>query len=82
VDLDRNGDRVDLSIEDDGPGFQPAGVSGGMGFVTMRDRIGAVGGELEIISEPGGGVTVHVAIADAPLRPSSEVRESPQWRSE
>jgi signal transduction histidine kinase len=82
VDLDRNGDRVDLSIEDDGPGFQPAGVSGGMGFVTMRDRIGAVGGELEIISQPGGGVTVHVTIADAPLRPSSEVRESPQWRSE
>jgi len=82
VDLDRNGDRVDLSIEDDGPGFQPVGVSGGMGFVTMRDRIGAVGGELEIISQPGGGVTVHVTIADAPLRPSSEVRESPQWRSE
>jgi nitrate/nitrite-specific signal transduction histidine kinase len=53
-----------------------------MGFVTMRDRIGAVGGELEIISQPGGGVTVHVTIADAPLRPSSEVRESPQWRSE
>jgi len=82
VNLDRNDDRVDLSIEDDGPGFQPAGVSGGMGFVTMRDRIGAVGGELEIISQPGGGVTVHVTIADAPLRPSSEVRESPQWRSE
>ena len=82
VNLDRNDDRVDLSIEDDGPGFQPAGVSEGMGFVTMRDRIGAVGGELEIISQPGGGVTVHVTIADAPLRPSSEVRESPQWRSE
>jgi signal transduction histidine kinase len=82
VDLDRNGDRVDLSIEDDGPGFQPAGVSGGMGFVTMRDRIGAVGGELEIISQPGAGVTVHVTIADAPLRPSSDVRESPQWQSE
>jgi signal transduction histidine kinase len=82
VGLDRNGDRVDLSIEDDGPGFQPAGVSGGMGFVTMRDRTGAVGGELEIISQPGAGVTVHVTIPDAPLRPSSEVRESPQWRSE
>jgi signal transduction histidine kinase len=82
VDLDRNGDRVDLSIADDGLGFQPAGMSGGMGFVTMRDRIGAVGGELEIISQPEAGVTVHVTIADAPLRPSSEVRESPQWRSE
>jgi signal transduction histidine kinase len=81
VDLDRSGDRVDLSVEDDGIGFQPTGDPGGIGFVTMRDRIGAVGGELEIISEPGAGVTVHVTIPDAALRPSSEVRESPQWRS-
>jgi signal transduction histidine kinase len=81
VNLDRDGDRVDLSIADHGVGFQPAGMSAGMGFVTMRDRIGAVGGELEIISEPGAGVTVHVSIAEAPLRPSSEVRDSPQWRS-
>jgi signal transduction histidine kinase len=82
VGFDRDGDRVDLSIEDNGTGFQPADGSDGMGFVTMRDRIGAVGGELEIISEPGVGVTVHVTIADAPLRPASEVRESPQWQSE
>jgi signal transduction histidine kinase len=82
VDLDRYGDRVDLSVVDDGLGFQPAGMSGAMGFVTMRDRIGAVGGELEIISQPGAGVSVHVSIDHAPLRPSSEVRESPQWGSE
>src|SRR5439155_707162 len=81
VHLDRDGDRVDLSIVDDGVGFQPAGMSEGMGLVTMRDRIGAVGGELEIISEPGAGVTVQVSIAEAPLRPSSEVRDSSQWRS-
>jgi signal transduction histidine kinase len=81
VNLDRDGDRVDLSIADDGVGFQPAGMSAGMGFVTMRDRIGAVGGELEIISEPEAGVTVHVSIAEAPLRPSSEVSDSSQWRS-
>jgi signal transduction histidine kinase len=81
VNFDRDGDRIDLSIADDGIGFQPAGLSEGMGFVTMRDRIGGVGGQLEIISEPGAGVTVHVSITEAPLRPSSEVRESPQWRS-
>jgi signal transduction histidine kinase len=81
VDLDRVGDRVDLSIADDGLGFQPAGMSEGIGLVTMRDRIGAVGGELEVISEPGAGVTVHVSIAEAPLRPSSELKDSSQWRS-
>jgi signal transduction histidine kinase len=82
VALDRDGDRVDLSIVDDGLGFQSAGTSDGMGFVTIRDRIGAVGGELEVISKPGRGVTVHVSIDHAPLRPSREVRESPQWESE
>ncbi len=81
VDLDRDGDRVDLTIADDGVGFQPGGKFEGMGFVTMRDRIGAVGGELEVISEPAAGVTLHVSIPKAPVRPSSEVRESSQWRS-
>jgi signal transduction histidine kinase len=81
VDLDRDGDRLDLTIADDGVGFQPGGNFDGMGFVTMRDRIGAVGGELEVISEPAAGVTLHVSIAEAPLRPATEVRESPQWRS-
>jgi signal transduction histidine kinase len=81
VDLDRDGARVDLSIADDGAGFQPGRMSEGMAFVTMRDRIGAVGGELEVISEPGAGVTVHVSIPDAPVRPSSEVSDSSQWRS-
>lgn len=81
VDLDRDGDRVDLTIADDGVGFQPGGSFEGMGFVTMRDRIGAVGGELEVISEPAAGVTLHVSIDEAPVRPATEVRESPQWRS-
>jgi signal transduction histidine kinase len=81
VTLDRDGDRVDLTIADDGLGFQPGGAFDGMGFVTMRDRIGAVGGDLEVLSEPGAGVTVHVSIDDAPLLPSSEVSDSSQWRS-
>jgi signal transduction histidine kinase len=82
IDLDRDGDRVDLSISDDGAGFQPAARSDGMGLVTMRDRAGAVGGEIEIVSEPGAGVAVHVTIPHAPLRPGSEVGEASAWRSE
>jgi signal transduction histidine kinase len=31
----------------------------GQGLIGMRDRIGAVGGQLEIVSEPGVGTTVR-----------------------
>lgn len=82
VELDRDGDRIDFSVADDGLGFQAGGASDGIGFVTMRDRISAVGGELEILSEPGAGVTVHVSIADAPLREQDELKEARPWRSE
>ncbi|HEX6680824.1 MAG TPA: sensor histidine kinase [Gaiellaceae bacterium] len=81
VDLDRDGDRVDLSVADDGVGFKAGGDSDGIGLVTMRDRIGAVGGELEVLSEPGRGVTVHVTIPHAPGRSPGDVADSSKWRS-
>ena len=82
VDLDRDGDRIDLSIADDGVGFQAGGGSDGIGLVTMRDRIGAVRGELEVVSEPGAGVTIHVAVPNAPEFSPDVVAHSPEWRSE
>jgi signal transduction histidine kinase len=32
----------------------------------MRDRIGAVGGELEIVSQPGRGTTVRMLVPEGP----------------
>lgn len=82
VDLDRDGDRIDLSIADDGVGFQAGGGSDGIGLVTMRDRIGAIGGDLEVVSEPGAGVTIHVAVPDAPELSPDVVAHSSEWRFE
>jgi signal transduction histidine kinase len=82
VDLDRDGDRIDLSISDDGVGFQAGDGSDGIGLVTMRDRIGAVGGELEVVSEPGTGVTLHVTVPNAPELSPDVVAHSSEWRSE
>lgn len=43
-------------VSDDGAGFDTGGA--GAGFVNMRDRLGAVGGDLEVVSAPGAGTTV------------------------
>jgi signal transduction histidine kinase len=55
----RVGEEVVFEVEDDGPGFDVRTADGGMGLTAMRDRIGAVGGRLEIDSEPGRGTTVR-----------------------
>ena len=51
-----NGD-LTFEVVDDGRGFDPASA-GGSGLTNMRDRVEAVGGTLEIQSEPGNGTTV------------------------
>ena len=51
-----NGD-LTFEVVDDGRGFDPA-IAGGSGLTNMRDRVEAVGGTLEIQSEPGIGTTV------------------------
>jgi len=45
-------------VADDGAGFDPATATRGSGLQGMRDRLAAVGGELEITSAPGSGATV------------------------
>ena len=57
VDLSDNGS-LRLDVRDDGGGFDPGAVAAGSGFVNMRDRLAAVGGELEITSSPGHGTRV------------------------
>jgi signal transduction histidine kinase len=54
--VSRNGD-LRFEVRDDGPGFS-VDYANGAGLVNMRDRIAAVGGELEIRSSPGAGTTV------------------------
>lgn len=55
-----------LTIEDDGPGFDPASVPRGQGLVNMADRIGAVGGQLSVWSQPGSGVRVQAVVPGTP----------------
>ena len=60
-----DGERVSLSIQDYGKGFDQQALPdrGGMGLTSMRERTDAVGGTLVILSEPGKGTTVKVTVA-------------------
>lgn len=55
-------DVLTLAVEDDGRGFDPALVRGGLGHGTMRERAGLLGGELVVRSAPGTGTTVHARV--------------------
>src|SRR3990172_4702386 len=53
-----------LTIQDDGPGFDPASIgdSGRFGLKTMQERAESVGGSLVIRSRPGGGTRLEVSV--------------------
>lgn len=62
--LRRSGDQIELRVEDDGRGFDPAAhpTSGGHGLRGMRFRIRACGGDVVIRSAPGQGTTVQALL--------------------
>lgn len=53
---------VRLEIADNGQGFDPAQVKGGMGLKNMRQRLEEIGGRLELSSEPEVGTRVILTI--------------------
>ena len=58
VTLRRDAEGVQFTLADDGVGMDPARRDAGDGLIGMRDRIGAVGGTLDIATAPGQGTTV------------------------
>jgi len=57
--INRRDDGFEFEVGDDGPGFDPCEQSGGFGLASMRDRIAAIGGELDISSAPGQGAHIR-----------------------
>jgi len=51
-------DAITFEVSDDGTGFDGDGVRRGLGLTGMADRVSALGGELEVHSQPGGGTSV------------------------
>jgi signal transduction histidine kinase len=51
-----------LEIGDDGVGFNPADLRGGLGLAGMTERVARIGGTLEITSAIGKGTQVKVEV--------------------
>ncbi len=59
-----------FEIADEGPGFDPASTTRGMGLDIMQDRIDALEGLLEVRSAPGSGTTVSIRIPMREVTPA------------
>ncbi len=62
------GSRLQLSIADDGRGFDPTRADDGHGLRSMRRRAEEMGGRLEIDSTPGGGARLRLVVEMAGSR--------------
>jgi len=60
----RTNGNLHLTVSDRGVGFdkERARTQGGLGFLSMKERVGLVKGALEVESEPGFGTTVRIEI--------------------
>lgn len=54
--------KVRVVVEDDGRGFDPADLGGGLGLAGMRERAEQHGGTLTVESRPGGGTRLALEL--------------------
>jgi signal transduction histidine kinase len=61
VTVRHTGGSLELTVEDDGHGFDPARTRG-LGLLGMEERVKQLGGRLEIQSQPDKGSRLHVTL--------------------
>lgn len=66
IELSDNG-TLQFSVQDDGEGFDADNTPAGFGLTSMRDRLAAVGGELQIMSSGHGTRVIGRIPLDQPL---------------
>jgi signal transduction histidine kinase len=64
VELSGTADGLRLRVSDAGTGFDPGSAQGGggLGLVSMRERLNLIGGEITIDSRPGGGTRIEARV--------------------
>jgi two-component system sensor histidine kinase UhpB len=70
---------VELTVRDDGRGFDPAEVRslGGLGLISLEERVRLVRGNLSIKSEPDRGTELRVRVPVEGRHESREASENP-----
>ena len=58
VSFERSNGELRFRVEDDGRGFDPSATGSGSGLQGIADRVAALDGRVEIVSEPGAGATL------------------------
>ena len=80
VSLARRPGEIEFAIGDDGIGMKTRASADSVGLLSMKDRIGAVGGELEIASSPDAGTRIRGLVPDE--SPVLEEQQSEEARGE
>jgi signal transduction histidine kinase len=62
VELGADDTQISLRIIDDGVGFDPSHKEAGLGLESMRHRVRAVGGFIDISSSPNSGTRIEVQV--------------------
>ena len=55
-------DQLEMFVDDNGRGVDPAIPRTGLGLIGLRERVEALGGRFEITGAPGSGTRVSAAI--------------------
>lgn len=78
IEVKENADgSIDIRVADDGCGLKPGRRSGGLGIVGMQERVGTLGGSLEVANRSdGAGVIVSARLPARGTHPSKRSYET------
>jgi signal transduction histidine kinase len=62
---------VEVTVRDDGAGFDPSADAAGFGLIGIRERAALIDGTVQIESAPGTGTTIRVSL---PVEPGGQVQ--------
>ena len=74
--LSRAHDTLVLQVEDAGRGFDTTAHDGGLGLVSMHERLRSIGGEMTVRSSPGHGTTIEARVPIRTARRADEPSSS------